>query len=147
MGHAGRWWFLRPAWPKLFLALACRTEPNPTASCHALPRPIALAVSVPRHAGKASGKNSGNAYRRNGVCEYIVWRVLDREIDWFVLHDGRYEPLPLSSDGLLRSIVFPGLWLDPAALIRGDLAKVLAVVRQGVSSPEHADFAAGLRRP
>ena len=26
-----------------------------------------------------------NVYRRNGVREYIVWRVLDRQIDWFVL--------------------------------------------------------------
>ncbi|OJW14262.1 MAG: hypothetical protein BGO49_10295, partial [Planctomycetales bacterium 71-10] len=25
------------------------------------------------------------AYRRNGVREYLVWRVLDRAIDWFVL--------------------------------------------------------------
>jgi len=55
-----------------------------------------------------------NSYRRNGVREYIVWRVLDREVDWFVLHEGRYEPLPPAADGLLRSTVFPGLWLDPA---------------------------------
>ena len=84
-----------------------------------------------------------NSYRRSGVREYVVWRVLDREIDWFVLHEGRYEPLAPRSDGLLRSRVFPGLWLDPAALIRGDLATVLAVAQQGLSSPEHADFAAG----
>jgi Uma2 family endonuclease len=87
-----------------------------------------------------------NSYRRNGVCEYIVWRVLDREVDWFVLHEGRDEPLPPAPDGLLRSTVFPGLWLDPAALIRGDLATVLAVAQQGLNSPEHADFAAGLRK-
>ena len=30
-------------------------------------------------------------YRRNGVREYLVWRVLDREIDWFVLRAGQYE--------------------------------------------------------
>ena len=44
-----------------------------------------------------------NAYRRNGVREYIVWRELDREIDWLVLHDGRFEPLAPANDGLLRS--------------------------------------------
>ena len=33
------------------------------------------------------------AYRRNGVREYIVWRVQDRAIDWFVLRGGAYEPL------------------------------------------------------
>src|SRR5438876_786375 len=61
-------------------------------------------------------------YRRNGVREYIVWRVLDRELDWFVLHAGQYERLPLDAAGLYCSEVFPGLWLDPAALLRGDLA-------------------------
>jgi Uma2 family endonuclease len=80
------------------------------------------------------------AYERNGVREYIVWRVLDRQIDWFYLHEGRYQPLAAASDGSLRSPNFPGLWLDPAALLRGDLAAVLAHVQQGVSSPEHAAF-------
>ena len=32
-------------------------------------------------------------YRRAGVNEYIVWRVLDKEIDWFALRQGVYVPL------------------------------------------------------
>jgi Uma2 family endonuclease len=83
-----------------------------------------------------------HSFQRNGVREYIVWRVLDREIDWLVLREGRYESHAAGSDGILRGTVFPGLWLDPAALIRGDLARVLAVVQQGLSSAEHADFVA-----
>jgi Uma2 family endonuclease len=79
-----------------------------------------------------------NVYRRNGVKEYLVWRVLDQRIDWFVLRSGQFEPLPLDSDGLLRSEAFAGLWLDPAALLGGDLARVLAVVQLGVASPEHS---------
>ena len=55
-----------------------------------------------------------NVYRRCGVREYVVWRVLDRQVDWFVNREGRFEPLPPSADGILRSTVFPGLWLDPA---------------------------------
>jgi Uma2 family endonuclease len=86
-------------------------------------------------------------YRRNGVREYIVWRVLDREIDWFVLRAGQYERLSLDAAGLYRSEVFPGLWLDPTALLRGDLATMLAVVQRGLASPEHAAFAARLRPP
>jgi Uma2 family endonuclease len=85
------------------------------------------------------------AYQRNGVVEYVVWRVGDRAIDWFVLRDDRYQPLPLSPDGYYRSQVFPGLWLDAAALIRGDLAQVMAVLQQGLASPEHADFVRRLR--
>jgi len=84
-------------------------------------------------------------YRRNGVREYIVWRVQDRAIDWFVLREGTYELLAPGADGLLRSEVFPGLWLDPDAPLRGDLATVLDVVRRGVASPEHADFVARLQ--
>jgi Uma2 family endonuclease len=88
-----------------------------------------------------------HVYRRHGVSEYIVWRVLERAIDWFVLREGQYEQASLDAQGLIRSEVFPGLWLDPAALLRGDLATVLAVVQQGLASPEHAAFAARLRPP
>jgi Uma2 family endonuclease len=86
-------------------------------------------------------------YRRNGVREFVVWRVLERQLDWFVLRQGRYEPLPPGPDGLVRSEVFPGLWLDPEALVRADLARVLAVAQQGLASPEHATFVARLNPP
>jgi Uma2 family endonuclease len=86
------------------------------------------------------------AYRRNGAREYVVWRVLDRQIDWFVLHEERYKPLNPEADGILRSTVFPGLWLDPAALMRGDVNAVFAMVQQGLNSPEHTDFVARLER-
>ena len=87
-----------------------------------------------------------NAYRRNGVREYVVWRVLDRQVDWFVNREGRFEPMPPAADGILRSAVFPGLWLDPAALVRGDKARVKAVLQGGLDSPEHAAFVARLER-
>jgi Uma2 family endonuclease len=87
-----------------------------------------------------------NAYRRNGVREYVVWRALDRQIDWYLQRDERFELLSPSSDGILRSSVFPGLWLDPAALIRGDVYAVLAVVQQGLNSTEHAEFVTQLAR-
>ena len=48
-------------------------------------------------------------------------------------------------DGVLRSEVFPGLWLPVDALWAGDLAAMLAALQQGLASPEHAAFAAGLR--
>jgi Uma2 family endonuclease len=86
-----------------------------------------------------------NAYRRNGVREYIVHRVLDQQVDWFVLKKGQFEALVPSADGVMRSTIFPGLWLDQAALICGDVATVLAVVRQGLSSPEHAKFTSDLQ--
>lgn len=86
-------------------------------------------------------------YRRNGVREYIVWRVLDRAIDWFTLRSGEFEPLTPDADGVLRSLVFPGLWLDTAAMIRDDMPRVIAVLDQGLASPEHAAFKEKHRRP
>jgi Uma2 family endonuclease len=86
-----------------------------------------------------------DAYRRNGVLEYVVWRVLDQAIDWFVLREGRYVPLAPGEDGLYRSEVLPGLWLDPAALIRGEMAAVMQALQQGLASPEHAEFVARLQ--
>jgi len=79
-------------------------------------------------------------YRRNGVREYVVWRVLDQAIDWFALRAGEFVPLTPDAAGILRSDVFPGLWLDAAALLRGDMPRVLEVVQQGLASPEHAAF-------
>jgi hypothetical protein len=78
-------------------------------------------------------------YRRNGVREYIVWRVKERAIDWFSLKAGQYVPM-IPVDGILRSEVFPGLWLDPQALIDDDPAAALRVLQNGVESPEHAQF-------
>jgi Uma2 family endonuclease len=84
-------------------------------------------------------------YRRSGVREYLVWRVDDRAIDWFVLREGRFDRLALSPAGFYQSEVFPGLWLDPAALIGGDLRTMLQVGSQGLASPEHAAFVAALQ--
>jgi Uma2 family endonuclease len=86
-----------------------------------------------------------NVYRRNGVREYVVWRVLDREIDWFILREGRYEELSRGSSGLCKSEIFPGLWLDLAAMVRGELADVLGTLRQGLATSEHAAFADRLK--
>jgi Uma2 family endonuclease len=87
-----------------------------------------------------------NAYRRNGVREYVVWRVLDRELDWFENREGRFDLKLVAADGMMRSAVLPGLWIDPAALVRRDVAAALAVLQQGLSSQEHGEFVGRLER-
>jgi len=86
-----------------------------------------------------------HAYRRNGVLEYLVHRVDDREVDWFVLERGTYARMQADRDGLLKSRVFPGLWLDVQALLAADLPALRAAIDRGVACAEHADFAARLR--
>lgn len=80
------------------------------------------------------------AYRRNGVREYLVWRVLDAAMDWLDFADGELEHVAPGDDGLLRSRVFPGLWLDPTALLERDMAAVFRTVESGVATAEHAAF-------
>ncbi|NOX60363.1 MAG: Uma2 family endonuclease [Chloroflexi bacterium] len=79
-------------------------------------------------------------YERVGVPEYIVVRTYERELDWFILREGVYQKLAPDTTGVLRSEIFPGLWLDSQALLAGDLATVLKVLEKGLASAEHAEF-------
>lgn len=87
-----------------------------------------------------------NAYRRNGVREYIVWQSYENKIDWFRLQEGRYVALEPDEEGIIRSEVFPGLWLSVAALRGGNLTEVLAVLQRGLQTPEHQEFVESLRQ-
>lgn len=93
----------------------------------------ASSVAIDLHAKK-------NAYRRNGVQEYIVWQVLEQKLDWFYLEKGDYLSLPIDADGILKSKTFPGLWLAVEDLLAGNLQRVLAVVQEGTRSPDHTEF-------
>lgn len=66
-------------------------------------------------------------------------------MDWFAFREGRYEPLPHTPDGMYKSEVFPGLWLDAAALLAGDLPRVLRAVDLGATTAEHVAFLQRLR--
>jgi hypothetical protein len=85
------------------------------------------------------------AYARNGIREFVLWCVEDGTLEWFVLRSGQYDLLPPGADGILRSDTFPGLWLDAQALLRRDLARVLAVLQEGIATPEHTSFVARLQ--
>jgi Uma2 family endonuclease len=80
------------------------------------------------------------AYRRNGVQEYIVWKIFENKLDWFSLQEGEYTPLAVDESGLIRSIVFPGLWLSLPDLLSGNMIRVLQFLQQGLNSPAHAEF-------
>jgi hypothetical protein len=84
------------------------------------------------------------AYLRHGVLEFIVWQVQEGIINWFKSKEGQFKALAPGDDGILRSLVFPGLWLDPVALLRGDLSGLIATVQRGLESPAHAEFLARL---
>ena len=83
-------------------------------------------------------------YERAGVREYVVVELDPNRVHWFVLREGRYEELAAGEDGVTRSEVFPGLWLDAAALFGNDPARLIGVLEQGLATPRHADFVASL---
>lgn len=86
------------------------------------------------------------AYRRAGVCEYVVWRTEDDAVDWWVIEEDEYRPLAAGPDRILRSRVFPGLWLHLDALLSGDGARLMATLDEGLRCPAHAAFLAELQR-
>ena len=102
--------------------------------------PPALVCEVAVSSVSIDLNHKKTAYRRNGVQEYIVWRTEDSAIDWFGLQGGDFVQLPIDADGTIRSRVFPGLWLNPASLIAGDLHAVFALLDKGIATAEHADF-------
>ncbi|MFQ3631214.1 Uma2 family endonuclease [Roseiflexus sp.] len=84
-------------------------------------------------------------YARSGVREYLVAQAYEQRVDWWELCEGVLVPLPPEADGTLRSRIFPGLWLNPAALWAGDAATLLATLQQGLADPTHAAFVERLR--
>ncbi len=66
-----------------------------------------------------------------------------RQVIWRQLARGRYREIAAGEDGLLRSLVFPGLWLNPVALWDSKLP----AVEQGIGSPERAAFVKRLGAP
>ncbi len=86
------------------------------------------------------------AYCRNGIQEYIVWQVFESTVSWFKLQDGEYLALIPDATGIIRSQVFPGLWLDVSALVAGNMPQVLAVLQKGLNSLEHQAFVQRLNK-
>ena len=76
-----------------------------------------------------------NAYRRNGVQEYLAWRVLDQQIDWFRLREGICVAQQPDDHGVISSEVFPGLRLDVPAMLAGNRAAVRAALQPRGQSP------------
>ena len=99
-----------------------------------------LIVEVAASSASYDLGNKLNVYRRNQVQEYLVWQVYDQRLDWFRLSEGEYVLLQPDTEGIVRSEVFPGLWLAVPALLEGNLAQVLSVLQSGLATSEHAVF-------
>ena len=77
-------------------------------------------------------------YQRAGVIEYVVLCVEERELHWFHFPTG--ENIEPTREGIYRSRVFPGLWIDGPALMAKDSAQLRKTVERGLARREHATF-------
>lgn len=79
-------------------------------------------------------------YQEAKVPEYLAILLYENEIRWHILDQGVYRVQPPGPDGVWRSKVFPGLWLDGDALLEDNMSQVLAKLQEGLNSPEHRAF-------
>lgn len=78
-------------------------------------------------------------YERHGVKEYLVWNTGGQELRWFIRKGSRFVKLS-AQQGILRSKVFPGLWLNEPAMLAFDLATIIPTLQEGLQSKEHRAF-------
>jgi len=81
-------------------------------------------------------------YQRGGVHEYIVLCLPQPSVKWFDLQQD--DELSIGEDGVLRSIAFPGLWIDAPALRDRNPDRLMKTLQRGIDSREHQEFVARL---
>jgi Uma2 family endonuclease len=100
--------------------------------------PLELVAEIAHSSRDIDLNRKRDDYRRAGVVEYLVLAVAERQLHWFHFPSGR--PIRPNQEGVWRSRVFPGLWLDGEALLARDSARLIEVVQQGLASRPHAAF-------
>ncbi len=108
--------------------------------------PPELIVEVARSSRNYDLGSKKLDYESAGVMEYIVVERDPDRFQWFIRQAGHYETLNPGRDGLFRSDVFPGLWLNPRALFDEDLEAIAKGVDLGLATPEHCTFVELLNR-
>ena len=102
------------------------------------PPELAIEVSVSSLSFDLSTKLK--LYEAANLQEYLVVDVKNQEIHWHQLIDKNYHRIASNNDGIFKSLVFPGLWLNGQALFNNDAILLHNVLQQGLQSPEHAAF-------
>jgi Uma2 family endonuclease len=98
-----------------------------------------LVVEIAASSAAIDLRDKKRAYCRNGIQEYVVWQVFEQHLDWFSWQDGEFVSLPVE-EGVIKSRIFPGLWLAVEDLLAGNMMNVLAVLQAGLATPDHAAF-------
>ncbi len=106
--------------------------------------PPELVVEIAASSASIDAHKKLTAYRRNGVAEYLLWRVDECRIEWLHLVDEEYLAAEPDAQGILRSRAFPGLQVSLPALLSLDSNRARASLEEGLASPAHAEFVRSL---
>lgn len=77
-------------------------------------------------------------YARYGVLEYLVVCMREQQLRWFDLR--AKQELGPDADGVYRIRTFPGLWIHGSGLLAQDYQRLMATLKQGLATEEHARF-------
>jgi Uma2 family endonuclease len=132
-------------------------EPQPDLSLRILPEyggrsrlnaagyiegPPELLIEIAHSSWSIDLNDKRSQYAAGGVLEYLVVNLRDRRLHWFDL--AANQVLQAGADGIVRVRTFPGLWIDSSAVLERNLDRLLAVLNQGLATPDHAEFVARL---
>jgi Uma2 family endonuclease len=79
-----------------------------------------------------------NDYHQAGAREYLVLCVEEQQLRWFDFAAG--DEIQPNREGISRSRIFPGLWIDVAALLACNSSRLREVAERGLASKAHAAF-------
>ncbi|HVA46361.1 MAG TPA: Uma2 family endonuclease [Pirellulales bacterium] len=140
------------------LILGPESEPQPDLVLRVLPRyggrtwtdelflagPPELVMEIAYNAVAIDLHDKKDDYERCGVEEYVVVCLEEGRVLWFDLPGRETRKVP--ADGILCSTMFPGLRIDTESLFRGEMKRPFDVLKEGLSSLEHARFARRLEK-
>lgn len=106
--------------------------------------PPELVIEIADSSGSYDLVKKRKDYQSHGVLEYIVVSIRQQQFHWFDLAND--EEREIATDGILRSIVFPGLWIDSEALFRNETRTLVETLQRGLKSKPHAAFKSQLQR-
>lgn len=91
------------------------------------------------HSSRALDMNhKRRVYQEAGVQEYIVFCVEEEELHWFRFPSRR--KLKPDRQGIFKSRVFPGLWLNGSGFVALDSKRLRTTLQEGMATAEHAAF-------
>jgi hypothetical protein len=97
------------------------------------------------HSSRAVDMNQKRQdYEQSGVLEYLVLCVEERELHWFGF--ATKKMIRPDRQGVARSNVFPGLWINVPALMERDGRRLIETMQKGLSSRAHAAFVKRLEK-